>query len=69
MVAMQKRLIDEGLKAKIMIQVHDELDLSVPAEELERVVALCKDTMEHVVRLSVPLDVDVSWGRSWAEAH
>ena len=49
--------------------MHDELDLSVPVEEVEEVSALVQEIMESVVELSVPLVADVSSGRNWAEAH
>ncbi|MCI2242569.1 DNA polymerase I [Adlercreutzia faecimuris] len=64
-----RRLREEGLAAKLMIQVHDELDFSVPEGEVERLAALVREVMENVVSLAVPLDVDVSWGPTWAEAH
>ena len=52
-----------------MIQVHDELDFSVPEGEIEELSAIVKDVMEHIVDLRVPLDVDVSYADNWAEAH
>lgn len=65
----QEKLVTSGKSSKLLLQVHDELDLSVPAEELEEVSAQVKEIMESVVSLSVPLLVDVSWGKNWAEAH
>ena len=65
----ERRLREEGFAAKLMIQVHDELDFSVPADEVERLAAMVREVMENVVALEVPLDVDVSWGATWAEAH
>ena len=65
----QEKLIEEKLQTKLMLQVHDELDFSVPVAEVEKVRALVKGTMEHVVDLKVPLLVDVSTGKNWAEAH
>lgn len=65
----QRRLLAEGFSAKLMIQVHDELDFSVPAEEVERLSAMVREVMEHVAELRVPLLVDVSFGPTWAEAH
>ena len=64
-----RRLLVEGFEAKLLLQVHDELDFSVPSGEIERLSALVKDVMENVVELRVPLIADVSWGRTWAEAH
>ena len=65
----QRRLLAEGFRAQLMIQVHDELDFSVPADEVERLSAMVREVMEGVADLRVPLTVDVSWGENWAEAH
>ncbi|WP_302962548.1 DNA polymerase I [uncultured Adlercreutzia sp.] len=65
----QRRLLAEGFRAQLMIQVHDELDFSVPADEVERLSAMVREVMENVADLRVPLLVDVSWGPTWAEAH
>lgn len=65
----QRRLVDEGFQAKLMIQVHDELDFSVPAAEVERLAAMVREVMEGVAELKVPLVVDASWGENWAQAH
>lgn len=65
----QDELEQRGSGARLLLQVHDELDLSVPTEEVEEVEALLADAMESVVELSVPLLVDVSCGANWAEAH
>jgi DNA polymerase-1 len=64
-----RRLTDEEFEAKLLIQVHDELDFSVPEHELERLSAMVKDVMENVAKLDVPLIADVSYGTTWAEAH
>lgn len=69
MSEVQRRLMAEGFKARLLLQVHDELDFSVPEEELESLSTLVKGVMEGVAELRVPLDVDVSWGNTWAEAH
>ena len=69
MARVQRRLIDEGYGARLMLQVHDELDFSVPEDEVERLAAMCKQEMEGVAELRVPLIADVSWGPNWAEAH
>lgn len=65
----QRRLLAENFRAQLMIQVHDELDFSVPADEVERLSAMVREVMENVADLRVPLLVDVSWGPTWAEAH
>ena len=65
----QRRLVNEGFEAKLMLQVHDELDFSVPEGEAERLAAMVREVMQNVVELKVPLVADVSWGPTWAEAH
>ena len=69
MVEVMRRLRADGFSAHLMIQVHDELDFSVPAEEVESLAAMVREVMEGVVELKVPLVVDASWGSTWAEAH
>jgi len=68
MINVEKRLRDEGLTSKLILQIHDELDLEVPESEIETVSKLVKETMEDVVTLRVPLIADVSYGSNWAEA-
>lgn len=65
----QRRLNDEGFAAQLMLQVHDELDFSVPACELERLSSMVSQVMSSVATLRVPLIVDVSSGANWSEAH
>lgn len=70
MVNIQRRLKKEGLKTKMILQVHDELNFSVPTEELEIVKVLVRDEMENVCPdLLVPLTVDIGIGDNWLEAH
>ena len=68
MVRVDERLHEEGLEAKLVLQIHDELDLEVPEAEIEAVSALVRETMEGVVTLRVPLLAEVSYGANWAEA-
>ncbi len=69
MTQVQRRLMDEGFAARLMLQVHDELDFSVPKDEVEPLATMVRDVMENVVELQVPLVVDVTWGDTWAQAH
>nr|MBO2471661.1 DNA polymerase I [Bacillota bacterium] len=69
MVAAWRRLKEEGLRARLLLQVHDELVLELPAEETARVAALIRDCMSHVVELKVPLVVDVEVGPNWLETE
>lgn len=69
MADVMARLESEGFAAQLMLQVHDELDFSAPAEEVDRLSAMVTEAMEGVVQLKVPLLVDVTAGKNWAEAH
>ena len=69
MVNVFRRLKQEKLKAKLLLQVHDELIVECPEEECEAVKSILKQEMEQAASLSVPLTADVKAGHSWAEAH
>lgn len=68
MVRVHQALKKEKLKAKLILQVHDELILQVPENEKERVQEILYSEMEQAVALKVKLKVDGSWGKSWYEA-
>ncbi|WP_307739335.1 DNA polymerase I, partial [uncultured Parolsenella sp.] len=68
MVAVDKRMREEGLASRLILQIHDELDFEVPEAELDEMSRVVKETMEGVVKLSVPLVAEVSWGKDWASA-
>ena len=67
-IRVAQRLREEGLRSKLVLQIHDELDFEVPEDEIEVLSALVRETMEGVVELRVPLIADVSYGANWAEA-
>ena len=69
MVNVYRRLKEEKLRAKLILQVHDELIVECPEDEAERVQEILKTEMEHTADLAVPLTVDAHIGHSWAEAH
>ncbi len=69
MVRLPRALREAGLRARLLLQVHDELVLEVPEAEVEATGALVREVMEGVATLRVPLAVEVGTGRSWAEAH
>ena len=69
MVHVWQRLRDEGLRARLLLQVHDELIVEAPEEEAEAVSRLLKEEMERAVSYSVPLTVEVGTGKTWLEAH
>ncbi len=69
MIDLDRELVERSLKARLILQIHDELLLEVPEAETEVVMALVKGVMEGALQLDVPLVVDARLGRSWAEAH
>ncbi len=69
MIKVDNRLRAEGLEARLVLQVHDELIVECPEGETDRVKSLLQEEMEGVVALSVPLVADAKAGRTWAEAH
>lgn len=68
MARVNRRLEEEGFAAHMILQVHDELDFECPVDEVERLTAMVRDVMEHVVDLRVPLIAEASTGITWADA-
>lgn len=68
MARVSRRLEEEGFSAHMILQVHDELDFECPVDEVERLTAMVRDVMEHVVDLRVPLIAEASTGITWADA-
>ncbi|MBQ0020365.1 MAG: DNA polymerase I [Bacteroidales bacterium] len=69
MVRVARRMKAEGLKSKMILQVHDELNFSVLPSEKEQLQRLVVEEMEAAAQLSVPLRADCGWGKNWLEAH
>ena len=69
MIRVWQRLKAEGLKTKLILQVHDELNFSVPQNEREQVERIVKEEMQNACHLAVPLIADGGWGKNWLEAH
>ncbi len=67
MIAVDEKIRAEKLKSKLILQVHDELIIEAPEEEVEYVRALLRNCMENVMTLKVPLRVDISTGGNWCE--
>lgn len=67
MVHIQEKLKSAGLKAKMILQIHDELVFDCPESELKQLVALVRERMENVMNLAVPIKVDIKKGRNWLE--
>ena len=69
MARIGQRFADERLRSKMILQVHDELNFSVPADERERVQQIVIEEMENACPMRVPLKADYGWGSNWLEAH
>jgi DNA polymerase-1 len=67
MIRIERRLMEEKLKTRMTLQVHDELVFDVPEDEVEPVSAMVRHEMEHVIELSVPLVADVGVGANWRD--
>ena len=68
MVLIHQKLKENNLKSKLIIQVHDELVFDCLKEEQEQVIKIMKDVMENVIKLKVPLKIDIEYGNNWYEA-
>ena len=69
MVTIHRRLKEEGLKAQMIMQVHDELNFNVPLNEVDKVREIVVSEMQNVVHITVPLIADCGIGTNWLEAH
>ena len=69
MARIHRRFEQEGLRTKMILQVHDELNFSVPLDEKERVQQIVISEMENACPMRVPLKADCGWGNNWLEAH
>jgi len=69
MINIHKKINRESLRARMIIQVHDELVFEVHRNDVEQAQRLIVDEMEHAIQLSIPIKVDVGIGSNWLEAH
>ena len=69
MISVQRRLDAEGLRSRMVLQIHDELLFDAVPDEVDALGRLVTEEMEHVITLSVPLTVECNHGRNWLEAH
>ena len=69
MARIYERFQSNNLKAKLILQVHDELNFSVPEEEMEQVQQIVIEEMERAYPMQIPLRADFGWGKNWLEAH
>ena len=69
MINVDRRLVGEGLRSRMVLQIHDELVFDAFREEVDALAGIVKEEMEKVVELSVPLIVECNYGNNWLEAH
>ena len=69
MIEVQKEMKKNGLKSKMILQIHDELLFEYPVEEKDILVSMVKNSMENAMKLKVPIIVDYGFGKNWYEAH
>jgi DNA polymerase-1 len=69
MIRVDKRMREEGLQSRMILQVHDELNFSVLPEERDQLQRLVIEEMQSAASLTVPLIADAGWGTNWLEAH
>jgi DNA polymerase-1 len=69
MIRIDQRILSEGLKTKMLLQVHDELVLEVPDREVQRAGAIVQSEMKSALELTVPVEIEIGTGVNWLEAH
>ena len=69
MINVRKRISEEGLKSRMILQIHDELLFDAIPEEVDRLSMIVREEMENVIELSIPLTVECDYGNNWLEAH
>jgi DNA polymerase-1 len=69
MINVGDKIKSEGMKSKMILQVHDELVFEVPEDEVEDMSRLVKENMENALQLNVPVVVEIGTGHNWLEAH
>jgi DNA polymerase-1 len=69
MIKTDRRIRQEGLQSRMILQIHDELVFDTTPDEVERLEAIVREEMENVIELSIPLTVECNHGHNWLEAH
>ncbi len=69
MIGVHRRIKEKGLAGRLILQVHDELLLELPQEEVEALTEVVRHEMEHAMELDVPVTVEIGTGRNWYETH
>ncbi|MCM8789502.1 MAG: DNA polymerase, partial [Candidatus Omnitrophica bacterium] len=67
MVSIHREIKDKGFKARMVLQIHDELLFDVPKDEVKQIIAIVRMKMENVLKLDVPIRVDIKMGQNWLE--
>ena len=69
MINVDRKMSEAGLKSRMVLQIHDELLFDTVHDEIDTLMSIVKEQMEHVTELSVPLTVECNYGKNWLEAH
>ena len=69
MIRIDKKIYEQNLQSRMILQVHDELVFDVPREEKDVLTKIVKTEMENALELEVPLVVDIGTGKNWLESH
>ena len=69
MINVDRKMREAGLKSRMVLQIHDELLFDTVHDEIDTLMSIVKEQMEHVTELSVPLTVECNYGKNWLEAH
>ena len=69
MIDIHDKIISEGLKSKMIMQIHDELLFEFPDNEEQQIISLVVNSMENAMKLNIPIIVDYGVGHNWFEAH
>jgi DNA polymerase-1 len=69
MIQIHRRLGQEKRRSRLLLQIHDELLIEAPGDELEAIQGLVREEMEGVTQLHIPLKVEIGIGKNWSEAH
>ena len=69
MIDIHHKIISEGLKSKMIMQIHDELLFEFPDNEEQQIISLVVNSMENAMKLNIPIIVDYGIGQNWFEAH
>ena len=69
MIGVDRKMSEAGLESRMVLQIHDELLFDTVHDEIETLMSIVKEQMEHVTELSVPLTVECNYGKNWLEAH